>query len=641
MVYVNPIEILELKNEDANSIDSNVIRKAKRKLFAEIDLSDDGLLVYYDQKLTKSDCERAIYELDDSNKFEFYYHLATNHLLNSFLANGNIEFLTRPKQESIYKLPEFINFISPFFTRKIDSLLLKAFQNNDIELFSSIIRVNFLIAKHDINNAYRSLSNEIEHRIIETDNLTTKIKEGESAFTDDNIENILNIIEDKFPIEFLNKLPLYFQSQISKIASSINYLQLNIWNEFDTTLVSLKLLEHLLSLNIESVSKPTFEKNYEIVKKAHKKKEDEEKIQLHIQKLLDLLNSYESKTKTIYNARELIYQAKQYLFNIKSIFQANDTNYISLSTRIASLAQTFVIEDVNSNQSHNNMVGNLGLFTLKNVLKNAWEVTQLIGSLDMQYDFIVNRYNPNKETLKSICEKYSVATSQSGLAKLPKCNFVILEGTLTHSGKDNISLPINQPFIRGDVRYIGLNLKVESIENEDVSVMFYLKYISPNGQMKSYDASPEGFTMKSNQIIRSWADGAIFHFPGWGNSEKGTYEVGKHFIEVWIDNCMIYRKTFEVDWSPLEKIANAKREAEKREQEKIEAEKRKEQAKINEQKAKDKKVRTICIWIMGIFIGLALIFTVWGTEGLQVLGGIVGFIAFFLFLGWIQNATRR
>ena len=636
MVYINPIEILELKNEDANSIDSNTIRKAKRKLFAEIDLSDDGLFAYYDQKLTKSDCERAIFELDDSNKFEFYYHLATNHLLNSFLANGNIEFLKRPKQESIYKLPEFINFVSPFFTKKFDSLLLKSFQNKDLELFSSIIRVNFLIAKQDLNNAYRSLSNEIEQRIIETDNLKTEIKEGESAFTDDNIESILNIIENKFPIEFLNKLPLYFQSQINKIANSINYLQLNIWNEFDTTLVSLELLEHLLSLNIESVSKPTFEKNYEIVKKAHKKKEEEEKIQLHIKNLLDILNSYESKTKTIHNARELIYEAKQYLFNIKSVFQANDTNYISLSTRVASLAQTFVIENVNSNQSHNNMIGNWGLLTLKNVLKNAWEVTQLIGSLDLEYDFIVNRYNPNKETLKSICEKYNVATPQSVLAKLPKCNFVIIEGTLTHSGKDNIYLPITQPFIRSDVRYVGLNLEVKSIGNQDVSAMFYLKYISPNGQMKSYDASPEGFTMKSNQVIHSWADGAIFHFPGWGNSEKGTYEVGTHFIELWIDNCMIYRKSFEVDWSPQEKIANAKKEAEKREQEKVAAEKRKEQARINEQKAKEKKVRNICLWIMGIFIGLAGVFTFWGIEGLETVGIIAGILLVLFGIGWIR-----
>ena len=634
MVYVNPIEILELKNEEINSIDSNVIRKAKRKLFAEIDLSDDGLFNYYDQKLTKSDCERAIYELDDSNKFEFYYHLATNHLLNSFLANGNIEFLTRPKQESIYRLPEFINFISPFLTKKIDSLLLKAFQNKDLELFSATIRVNYLIAEQDINNAYRRLSNEIVQRIIETDNLTTEIKEGESAFTNDNIESILNIIENKFPIEFLNKLPIYFQSQINKIAASINYLQLNIWNEFDSTLVSLKLLEHLLSLNIESISKPTFEKNYEIVKKAHKKKEEEKKNNLHIEKLLDLLNSFESRSKTIANAKELIYQSKQYLFNIKSIFQGNDNTYISLSTRVASVAQTFIIEDVNNTQSSNNKIDNLlGFPTLKNVLRNAWEVTQLIGSLEMQHDFIVNRYNPNKETLKGICDKYSIATPQLAIGKLPKCNFTIIDGIITHTDKDSKPLPIANPFIRGDVRYIGLNLKIEAFDNH--SLKFNLKYIQPNGTIKTGTSSPDGFTFTIDRTIRSFSE--MIFLSGWGNSEKGTFEVGKHHIEVWIDNSMIYRKSFVVDWSPLEKIANAKREAEKREQEKIAAEKRKEQAKINEQKEKEKKVRKICLWIMGIFIGLAIIFSVWGTEGIQTTGIIVGIFAFLFVLGWLRN----
>jgi uncharacterized membrane protein len=127
---------------------------------------------------------------------------------------------------------------------------------------------------------------------------------------------------------------------------------------------------------------------------------------------------------------------------------------------------------------------------------------------------------------------------------------------------------------------------------------------------------------------------------GWGNAEKSTYDVGIHHIEVWIDNCMICRKSFVVDWSPEEKIANAKREAEKRERERIEAEKRKEQARIEAQKAKEKKVRNICLWIMGIFIGLGIIFTIWGVEGLQIIGGIVGFIAFFGFIGWIQSATK-
>ncbi len=323
MVYINPIEILELQKEHVNSIDSNVIRRAKRKLFAEIDLSDNGLLNYYEQKLTKSDCERAIDELEDSNKFEFYFHLASNIELNSFLANGNNGFLIKPKQESIYKLPEFINFISPYFTIKIDNLLLKSFQNKDLDLFSSSLRFNYLIAQQDLNKAYRSLSNEIEQRIIETDKLNAEIKDGESEFTDEIIESVLKIIADKFPIEYLNKLPLYFQSQINKIAASINYLQLNIWNEFDTTLVSLLLLEHLLALNIESVKKPTFENNYEIVKKKHFEVIERNKNAPLLKKWANVLISIQNKVELVENKS---IKSSEVLSNIIESFQLNELN---------------------------------------------------------------------------------------------------------------------------------------------------------------------------------------------------------------------------------------------------------------------------------------------------------------------------
>lgn len=65
--------------------------------------------------LTKSDCERTIDELDDSNKFEFYYHLASNLTLNRFLANSNNEFFFHPKQENIYKFPGFIKYVNASF----------------------------------------------------------------------------------------------------------------------------------------------------------------------------------------------------------------------------------------------------------------------------------------------------------------------------------------------------------------------------------------------------------------------------------------------------------------------------------------------------------------------------------------------
>ncbi|KAA6334691.1 hypothetical protein EZS27_017010 [termite gut metagenome] len=118
---------------------------------------------------------------------------------------------------------------------------------------------------------------------------------------------------------------------------------------------------------------------------------------------------------------------------------------------------------------------------------------------------------------------------------------------------------------------------------------------------------------------------------GWGNSDTSTYEVGTHHIEVWIDNCMIYRKSFVVDLSPEEKVEKSKRETEQRERARIEEEKRKEKARIEKQKAKEKKVRNICLWIMGVCISLGIIFGIWGLQGLKTLGIIIVVILVLIF----------
>lgn len=323
MVYINPIEILELKDKEVSEIDSSIIKKSKRRLFAEIDLSDSGFYEYNGQKLTKSDCERAIDELEDKNKIEFYSHLSTNLELNKFLANGSNELLNSLKQESIYKLPEFVDFISPFFSAKIDHILLKSFQNKDLELFSSALRAEYLISKNDLNKAYKSLGNEIQQRIASTDKLTKEIKEEESNYTDDNIDDIVQVIKGRFPVDFLNKLPIYFQSQINKVASSINFLQIPIWNEFTTTSVPLSLLEYLLELNIESVSKPTFEKNYNIVKKKHEERIEQEKNAPLIKEWAKILISIQNKVDDVENET---LKASDALSFVKSSFDLGELN---------------------------------------------------------------------------------------------------------------------------------------------------------------------------------------------------------------------------------------------------------------------------------------------------------------------------
>src|SRR5438132_1193370 len=100
MQYINPIEILGLSNAtDTTSIDNEIIKKAKRKLFADIDLSDNGLFEYYGLLITKGDCEKAIDGLSNNDYKQFYLYLANNKKLNAFLIKGQVDVFNNFKQD--------------------------------------------------------------------------------------------------------------------------------------------------------------------------------------------------------------------------------------------------------------------------------------------------------------------------------------------------------------------------------------------------------------------------------------------------------------------------------------------------------------------------------------------------------------
>lgn len=270
MQYINPIEILELSDiPNTTSIDNNTIKKAKRKLFAEIDLSDTGLLEYHGLALTKGDCERVIDDLTYPNLKEFYMYLVTNKKLNNFLVNGNEDVFLNFKHDSIFNLPEFVKFISPLFAPKFDRALLNAFENEDIDQTKYILKTSFLISQNELNTAYKSVSNSIQNRIFQINEITKDIKNEESIYDEHNIEEVVVLVKENFQTNTLNCLPQYFQSQILKIANSINYLSNSIWDAFDSTQVPNDLTEYLLTLNIGGLDRPTFENNFKIIKKKN------------------------------------------------------------------------------------------------------------------------------------------------------------------------------------------------------------------------------------------------------------------------------------------------------------------------------------------------------------------------------------
>lgn len=302
MQFINPIEILQLSTvADSSQIDSDTIKKAKRRLFADIDLSDNGHYEYYGLQLSKGDCEKAIDELSNNDLKEFYLYLTSNKKLNEFLVNGNENVFESFKQDSIFKLPDFVNFISPYYAPKFDKALSSAFEDEEVELLKSILKASFLVSQNNVNTAYKSVSNILQNRLSELSEIRTDIKNQESVYDDDDIHEVVDLVTDYFPTDPLNCLPNYFQSQILKIANEINYLNVAIWDNFDNTQVSQDLLEHILTLNIDGLNKPTFQKNYEIVKRKNQERIEEERNAPILRKYAGYLIQTKSKLEEIEN----------------------------------------------------------------------------------------------------------------------------------------------------------------------------------------------------------------------------------------------------------------------------------------------------------------------------------------------------
>ena len=375
-MYVNPIEILGLSNAtDTTSIDNEIIKKAKRKLFADIDLSDGGVFEYYGLELTKGNCEKAIDELTNNDIKEFYLYLANNKPLNEFLASGKEAIFKNFKQDSIFKLPEFVKFISPYFAPKFDKALLTAFENDNADLTKAILNTSSLIAQTDLNSAFKSVSNNIQNKIAEIDEITKDIKNEESAYDEDDIEDVVQIVKEHFPTSTLNCLPQYFQSQILKIANSINYLSNSIWDAFDTTQVPNDLTEYLLTLNIGGLDRPTFENNFKIINKKHIERIEQAKNAPLLKKWATVLLKVRDVIKKVENKTTSSNEAYQ---NIKDLFDLIELNSLpsfadEIRTQIGYSIRSLSISIWNKQSDIKTALGTINLALQINVDKEAKE----------------------------------------------------------------------------------------------------------------------------------------------------------------------------------------------------------------------------------------------------------------------------
>ncbi len=416
IAFINPIEILDLSHLQFASIDDNVIKKAKKKLLAEIELSDDRHFNYKGLKITKSDCEKAIDELTSNDKKDYYYQLATtNQSLNNYLAIGDESFFDSIKQESIYQLTDFIDFINPIFANNFDRSLIKAFRNNNKSSLTSILRAKHLINQASINIAFKSVSNELKSRIDEIEILTNKVETKEIICSENTVKELLTGAKNKFNHEIINILPNYFQSQINKAADALNQLDVAIHKKYGITIYSMDLMTELMLLNIESVGKEQFKKNFEFTKQSYLEK-------IELEKNAPILKHW---AKILSEIRELVDSVEEKTLTAQEAFEHTKT--------------LFVLSELNNLPPFANEIRNQIGFAIRSLSISAWNkqddiktsITLIRYALQINVDAETNvKFKKDEKELKVLdekltcffCDKNSVNDESKLMQKIYKVN---------------------------------------------------------------------------------------------------------------------------------------------------------------------------------------------------------------------------
>ncbi|WP_369765263.1 tetratricopeptide repeat protein [Flavobacterium sp. WC2429] len=276
MQYINPFDLLNIQSENLNDIESSVIRRAKNNLIADIELSDHKHIVYKGIQLTKPDCIRVIDELDNNDKKEFHFFIFKNSGLNLFLTKGDLQFFSTYKVESIYKLPEFLDFISPYFADQYDKLLSNNYKKGNEKKITEILSVKPITNEIYLEKCYKSTHAYLRKMNNEIKDITKEIDNGSAINTREYFENIHLKVKKIVAPELLNLLPSYFLNIRDSLGDSVRYLAVIIhniqWDKSDSDLskdllVPFYIIEIAKEINCTGLPAKKIRDNYFVLKK--------------------------------------------------------------------------------------------------------------------------------------------------------------------------------------------------------------------------------------------------------------------------------------------------------------------------------------------------------------------------------------
>ena len=204
----------------------------------------------------------------------------------------------------------------------------------------------------------------------------------------------------------------------------IDYFNYHRDTIFDPGEQALDLFRKAFALAIGNAAKQRHQENLPILQEWINEKPERERqkrVVNDLERLTALIDDYAKRTETVANAKLLLSSAKLYLSNVKAVLGATDDFYLTISSRVASDAQGMCVSEVNKLNDNTSRPGDFltklaAQLLLKQRVDEAWEVSNIIGGMDLTQQFRAS-YANNKNSLSSLKSQLVNVTPYSSVSR--------------------------------------------------------------------------------------------------------------------------------------------------------------------------------------------------------------------------------
>lgn len=212
----------------------------------------------------------------------------------------------------------------------------------------------------------------------------------------------------------------------------INYYNNAPESDVESPRKAMKLQYYALLIAVGEVARQRCQENYDILKEAVDSMPPKE-VAVEVSKIREELKKFVQLPDKITHSVALLNNTKPLLQEVKKKLGASNSFYLHLSTQVVGNALHNVIEEVNQAQNtfmalikavkesgidpqllnyidSENSPARIIDKKVKPVMREAWKATAVMDSFDMEDDFRKNRYNPNRKSLKGLCESLHIST---------------------------------------------------------------------------------------------------------------------------------------------------------------------------------------------------------------------------------------